>query len=344
MASPDLNRTLRVDVELPANRLLLAEALREGATRVRAARWRPDSQEGFNVVVAEPAKGFLETAIFPMSFDYRIDPLVTRRLQVLAATTGWRFAGVETPGVTMDIDNPERTKKSSVRTLDLLRAMRGNFGPLVHAQFSAVTGVLGEELSGVRLVGESLGAQMVSAMAASGLGEPASVDLIEPVNAVRLGPSAFVRLARNLLGVETARKAEYLKENEAVGFGDVTAFELLSPENAVVDRRLKSWRHQWKYANLPILGLTRGLGPLLTNVQGVTPARIWRGAASEVCSERDCIDLAETIRAAGHPAQVLTLVDQARSVELGHHVLTSLPRLAQFAQLLRTGCDEPSPR
>src|SRR5690606_35205319 len=131
------------------------------------------------------------TILFPMSFDYRIDPLVILRLRVLSVVTGRRVIGVETPGVTMEFERPAESIRSSVPRQAIWAAIRGDIAQLARIQFEAIEETVGIPPR-IRVVGESLGAQFGSSLA---LRMPtASIDVVEPVNATGLSLIAAPRV------------------------------------------------------------------------------------------------------------------------------------------------------
>ena len=71
--------------ELPLERADASRAWRgaEAATP-RVVEWRASGLDALTVAIVEPRRSSGETAVFPMSYDYRVEPFVVRRLQVIA--------------------------------------------------------------------------------------------------------------------------------------------------------------------------------------------------------------------------------------------------------------------
>jgi hypothetical protein len=107
-----------------------------------------------------------ETIIWPASFASRADTLEYARATMLAARMNARVIYVETPGVSIDIENPLHTKAGHPSPRQLFSVASGNFDTLAKAQLDAVDSVLdlqdGQEL---RFIGYSMGAWSVATMA-----------------------------------------------------------------------------------------------------------------------------------------------------------------------------------
>lgn len=296
----------------------------------RVIRWREDRATGFNVVHISPPGAVNPAFIVPMSFDYRIDPLVTKRLQVLAAVSGAPVVGVDTPGVTMNAVTPKRTGRTRVPFIALWHAAKGDYSGFAQLQLAAVAQAAGVDPAGSRLLGESLGAQLVASMAK--IAHPASVDLIEPVNVARRPLRQLPGLWRALQGPEKDLRERYIAQSVREGWQDVSAFETSSPENAEVDARLKRFSRQGRWAFGSAIGLRRPLSLTLADVNPEIPVRLWRAADSLVCDPNASAALIAHLARDGTSAELTTMtLPDGRA---GHHVLTSLSAMTAFGRLL----------
>jgi len=290
------------------------------------------------------------TILTSTSFDYRIDPLLERRMSILATRSNARVLLSEIPGVTMDRDDPFHTKGAWQTPRQTALAFSGDFDPLALEQLRAIDATVGlAEYENIQLLGESLGAYAVTAMARviahrqfdKGL-RITQMDLIEPVNTY--GNYTLLRQAKmlgNLAGREAnLRQDVYLGENTLIGHGEIRAFERQSAENKRIDDFVK--RRQIPATYLTGAGLRKGLHTALKDalsnddVDGphLRDARILiaRGADSSVSFEKDLISAANTVRENGGYAETISLVaPKGDSTPIGHHVLNSYARLASYA-------------
>lgn len=295
-------------------------------------RWNEDHSSGFNVAVVTPQKTLAdEPVIFPMSYDYRIEPLVLRRLEVLAIVAGRRVIAVETPGVTLDFDNPASTAPSTVAGEQARAGLLGDYTGLAALQLEAVIEIAGVVPSRARFLGESLGAQAVMSMSEGFT--PLSVDLVEPVNCLPQGPIALLRLGRTLGRVEEPLRSRYVARSIERGWTTPGVFEKSSPANAEVDRRLKRFDRQGRWAALSALAMRRGLLRSADFIGPTTPLRVWRGAESTASKPNDIARFIGTLVAAGRHAEWFTL--KLDGMPAGHHVLTDLDAATAFALELR---------
>lgn len=107
-----------------------------------------------------------ETVIWPASFASRADTLEYARATLLAARMKARVIYVETPGVSVDISDPLRTRTERSSPRQLFNVANGNFDPLAKAQLDAVDSVVNlEDGQEVRLMGYSMGAWAAATMA-----------------------------------------------------------------------------------------------------------------------------------------------------------------------------------
>ncbi len=317
-----------------------SDRARGRAVSARAAvsvrRWKPGQSIGFNVAEVVPAEVESdEVVIYPMSYDYRIDPLILRRIEVIATSSRRRVVLVETPGITMNFDQPESTSRSTVPLRAYLAAIGGNFGPLAAMQWRAIADTTTIYGSPIRLVGESLGAQSVMSMAR--LLNVASVDLIEPVNCKPRGIKDMTRVGRSLITVEEPLRLEYAARSRSKGWDVPEVFERSSAANGLVDRRLKRISSQGRWAVASALAMARGLTRELDHVAGGTPIRVWRGADSAACDADSCRDFVTHARRRTGQAQLVLL--SLESGRTGHHFLTDLDAAWAFGAELRRRWD-----
>lgn len=296
---------------------------------VTVTRWRPGDAHGFNVAVIVPQTlESDESIVFPMSYDYRVEPLLLRRLEVIAAVTGRRLVAVETPGVTVNFDEPSRTTRALVGGAAFRAGITGNYSGLATLQFQALHDVANVDPSTSRYLGESLGAQSVMSMSLQAA--PLSLDLVEPVNCLPMGLAALMRMGRSLVEIEEPLRSRYVARSKSSGWDTPDVFEKSSDENERIDRRLKRFWSQGRWAALSAVAMRRGLLALARQVDPTTPVRVWRGADSTACLAADVSQFVEQL---GSTADWATL--QIDGMPAGHHVLTELDAATGFALELR---------
>lgn len=163
----------------------------EGVTTTTHAYTTKDRQTLHLIVADGRSDETGETIIWPASFASRADHLEEMRANVLAARTGARVAYIETPGVGIDINNPEQTNTGKLTRRQILSLANGNFDPLARVQLDALDEVLDlSDQQEVRFMGYSMGSWAVATMAkllARGHFDDKQlliprIDLIEPVN------------------------------------------------------------------------------------------------------------------------------------------------------------------
>ena len=304
----------------------------EDLTSAQVIRWRPEDPTGFNVLDVRPRNERTAPIVFPMSFDYRIDSLMKARLRVLAAVVGARVIGVETPGVTMDAVAPVRTTRTSVPWTVMWSTLCGDFRKLAEMQVQAITQALRLNLGEVQLVGESLGAQAVSAMAS--FVAVRSLDLIEPANAERRPLQELPALGRALTTLEHERRRDMIALSRRRGWPDILAFEDSSPENTALDHDFKRFSNQGRWAVVSAVGLHRPLQKTLVRVPLSVPITMWRARESTVCTAAAFETLRVELNARGHQVEIVTMSTPDGGA--GHHVLTGLSEMTAFASALAT--------
>lgn len=315
-------------------------------------RYESDNGQAFNVFVADARTSEDDpTILTSTSHDYRLDPLLKRRLSVAATQSNSRIVLSEIPGVTMDPEDPFHTKGGWQTPYQTLMAFTGNYDPLAEAQLEAMDSVIdfqpGQE---IQLAGESLGAYAVVSMARV-LGQRrfkkqltiSRLDLMEPVNAY--GNYMLLRQARMLYSLATREdqlRQVYLGENAAIGHGDIGAFEKLSDRTKKIDRHVKV--RQIPAVYLTGAGLRKGLHTALKDALAdrtndgtrlhEADITIARGIASSVSHEKDLVSAREFIREVGSDAKIISFEAEPDDETLiSHHVLNSLGRFASYMTL-----------
>lgn len=302
------------------------------SAQIEVSRWNPHSSQGFNAAsIVPPRVDSDDVVVYPMSYDYRIEPLVLRRLEVVAIVTRRRLVAVETPGITMDTERPGATRRASVPLRAQWRALLGDFTALADLQRRALDETFGVDTSRYRLLGESLGAQSVMSMPRSIT--PRSIDLIEPVNCQRRSMPEMMRIARALSGREAELRVRYVQRSRDAGWAIPAIFEVSSTENGAADRRLKRFWNQGRFAVLSALALSGGLAREIPHIAASTPVRVWRGADSTACNEEHAESFLSQLTASGSSTELISL--SLPDVPSGHHVLTDLNAATGFALELR---------
>lgn len=317
------------------------------------------TNQEIGVFVAEPRESNGSTIIMPAQHEYRNEPLVMQRAQIMAHHTGSRIALVEMPGtvglVHPDDNNPQGYSiYSSSNKLEgarqtvpqLISAVRGDFSEHAGLQLDAVTSALSlDSTDPLILFGESMGAatatEMVRHIGQRGLSLDAIV-LHEVVNpSSRRSISWLFPLLKNLGGIESQLRNEYFQENTEIGH-PIVAFEQSSESNKRLDSARKSIGQQALGGIANGLGLRTGIEPtLLDALKGfsahITPSvSLIRGYDSAVTDAQDYVQLANALKENGVMANVAQYKDAREQQRLGHFFLFSLGRQAAFAQNLRT--------
>lgn len=326
---------------------------------VQTHRYEAESGQQFNVLEVDArlkgADGQLEgpTIIGAISFDYRIDPLLTRKMAILAKHASARVFMTELPGVTVDHDTPFETKEAWQSPSQTIAAFSGNFDPLALQQLQAVDSVAGfKDHDRVQLFGQSLGAYSVTAMARVLAGESFNkslhvdkMTLFEPVNAYgNYYLANQLKMLRSLATTEDARRQVYLDENEAIGH-PMRAFEQLSSETAAIDKHVKSRPAQIVATYASGAGLRKGLhtaladaakntssdGPLLAEADIIAV----RATDSTVSHAKDLLELESAAREGGSSVRLVEFSSAEHDdTPSSHHFPDSLGRMADLAVYL----------
>lgn len=304
-------------------------------------------QQQFNVLDIDARNGEPgPTIITSTPFNYRIDPLMRRRMTQLATHSKARVLASELPGVTIDLDDPENTGGDYQTIPQTLMALCGNFDLLAAKQLEAIDSVANfADGDQIQLVGHSLSAYSMVAMArviAQGKLYDKQLaitrmDLIEPVNAY--GNHTIdhqIKMFFQLAQLEDQRRQLYLQENVRIGHGDIGAYEKISPFTAKADKYVKRRQVLAIYASGA--GLRKGMTPALDQAFEASPDLrntqfvLSRGIDSTASFENDLLSAAYAIRNSGGKAETIAFVaEKGDSTPMGHSVLDSLARMASYA-------------
>jgi len=281
--------------------------------------WNPLSNVTINVAEIIPTAYDTEDAVvYPMSYNYRIEPLLLRRLEILADVLGMRVIAVDTPGITMDFNAPERTRPTRMPVRTILEVSKGDFRTLASIQMEAVRQTTGIPDTSWRLLGESFGAQMVSAMSLTA--RCISLDIVEPVNLNRLSLNQLIRLGQLLAETEEVRRRDLIKINEDAEWGFFPPFEDTSELHSRADAHFKRFSRQGWWALVSALGLRSGLASTFISLPRVRHIGLWRGKDSSVsCGSVHTLE----DQLAGLDAQVNEFELVGGEIPAGQHILTS---------------------
>ncbi|MGE5298547.1 MAG: hypothetical protein ACM3KF_00725 [Acidobacteriota bacterium] len=231
-----------------------------------------------NILVVDARRSFDDPTILKSaSINYRLDPLLLRRSAIEAAQSNSRIAIAELPGVsgipmqsggTVDYSADIKYYTESVRqtAYETLEAMNGNFIPLAQKQFTALADLLSLKNEPIEIHGESFGATIALALArvvverGNGL-SLRRIHLGDPANPIAVSTAGLAKILRNMTEETRRRNEIYLRENEAIGHGDITAFELQSDAASMLDAYVK--RRQLRASILPVKGIRNGLVNIL---------------------------------------------------------------------------------
>jgi len=299
------------------------------------------------------------TILKSTSLDYRINPFFVRQETINAHQLGARIGVAEIPGISgmplgpkgeLDLSIDIDKKMSTVwQSKDEQRQVRyGAFDLLATKQLNALIDTLKlSEYEHVELGGHSLGAMLAATMGRVAARQLVSIPVIidrihleDPSNLYGLSTLEMVQISNNGR-VETRRRNEiYLKENEYIGHGDITAFERQSEETARISKYIKG---QQKSTVLRSLHATRrGIHPILMDFidQGLrngtatseTAITITHYEQSLACKLSDALSLHDTIESSGMRSEVFEYTSaQDDPTDLGHQTNASLGRAASIA-------------
>lgn len=317
--------------------------------------YKSHSGQHIGVFVTEPYGGFGGTIIMPQSHDYRNEPLVMKRAEIIASHTGNRVALVETPG-TVGLVYPDNNIQGyeiydSIEPIEggrqtfnqLKRASMGDFTEHASLQLDAVEDVLHlTDSDRLTLFGESMGAvtstEMIRHIGRRGL-RLDTVILHEVVNPSRDRGLLWLRaLLSSLTTIENDRRDQYFLENEFIGH-PIRAFEQTSEEQSKLDKARKNLYQQGLGSLANGLGMRIGIGPKLIDslkkFDNVTPEILLsRGVNSQVAEKKEYEQLQDSLRQHSFPVSAWEWEDFTGEQEIGHSFAVSLGRQAIFAREL----------
>lgn len=333
------------DAELGTDRDLLTSRYREWQDKENGQR--------LGLFIVEPKRelsgGAPETTvIMPAQHDYRIDPLWQERARILASKLDARIICAETPGVVglLEEDGADGVPYETLEPLDgqkqtkeqRVGALTGDFTPLAKTQVEAISDILHEdgdslEAAGrVVLLGQSMGAamsvDMIKELQKRGV-NLTDVIAFEMVNThkSRVNPVGMLQIAKNLGGIEAARRDTMIAENEIIGRGDMTAFERISERTAAIDKYRKG-QQAMSVAGGAIALMNSDVGSLIKTLDSYGKSKrpniqLVRGRESTVAKQDDYNRLENALQSIGANVQQFTIIgDEA----MGHHVSDSLVR------------------
>jgi hypothetical protein len=327
----------------------------------------PDGNQQFNVLEIDgrPEGQDGPTIISGNSWNYRLDPLVTYKMRILAKQRGARVFMSELPGITINHSDPFNNTGARQSVEQMRHAFAGNFDPLSKMQLEAVDSLAHfEEGQTVQFFGESLASYSVASMASvisKGEFKPLHIsrmELVEPVNAY--GDTSLIHMAqimKTLGTVEDARRATYIAENKEIGYSDAVPYEQIDDRTAAIDKFVKGLRQQL----IPVLisggGLRKGVHTVLGRVLDAQAVHaplthksniiVARGSDSTVTVPEHFEQLASHVRDSGVSVRLIEFTDsdtdyseeqlskikkgEAIRTAIGHSTLDSIGRMASYA-------------
>lgn len=283
------------------------------------------------------------------SFGSRIDPHLTERMGIYAHHTGSRIFVAETPGVTIDYDNPYNMRGAWQSPKQTLAASMGNFDPIAIAQLKGIDSIAHfEDGDKIELYGNSMGTYAAGAMVRV-LEKNAfkkqiivsKMTLVEPVNA---RPNNNIlehfKMVRNLVATEDTRRHLYLAENDFIGHPSVTI------EDVFQDKRLYKHLKSQSAQNIATYAVGIGLRKnLYSTMHDVVANRnpdgtqlynaditVARAFDSTVSLSKDLLALSAAARENGSYFRLLEFkAGKGDLTPLGHHTTDSLGRMSDFA-------------
>lgn len=301
-----------------------------------------------------------QSIIMPASHNNRLEPLWTRRMDIMASRMGLRVIGVETPGTTglMQIDDDGTAEAYALTdhipgTRPMLQqalgALAGNFAHHTAVQLDAIMAVTNLDANNtVILFGESMGAAIATDMLdqadARGL-HISDLVLYEMVNSFSgYRASSPLRLNRVLPTIENDRSIQYSAENEAIGH-PMEPFDRGTEEQIALSAARKSLRQQGIAAYLNGIGMARGKQAKLANLarhqmSSLPKITLARGRDSLAALPADYVNLADALSESGMDVSLYEMTDAEHKQAIGHSHLISLGRQACVADWLKTALVE----
>jgi len=314
-------------------------------------RYQAFNGQAFNVLEVDGRRGEGGPVIVgAASFDCRIDPLLTKRMGILAHHSGARVFMAELPGVTVDHADPFHTRGAWQTPMQTAMAAAGNFDMLAKKQLKAIDSIAhfqdGDE---IQLFGQSMGAYSAASMARVLAKNSyrkqiviSKMTLVEPVNAWRNNNAIeHFKMVRNLIVNEDARRQVYLDENDLIGH-PTAAYEQLTDETKRIHQHMRSRISQRMAAYAAGMGLRKSLYTVLSDVisdrdPGGTHLHeaditVARASSSTVSLDTDLLALSDAAHEQGVWLRLTEFEAGAGDpTPLGHHSADSLGRMADLA-------------
>lgn len=287
------------------------------------------------------------TIIWPATFQARVQHDNAVRMQTLASQLEKsRILFVETPGVTIDPENPLCTSGHTLTNTQETELRHGNFRAAAAAQIKALQEVVGfKQGDEVELVGYSMGASSAAYIARElgqqPFGEAAtpSITRIDFLDAVNDQPWRLYQLRKNILK-EGRHNKQYIDENRQQGFDIPKYGHALESIRGKIDRTLL-W-HQRTALRLSGSALRNAFAPVL--VQAIEESRgnnttrldeavltFYRAEGSLVGRREAHEQTSEDLRRVGHQLRLVELTGAGEDDTLRHLFPRSLGRIAHFA-------------
>jgi len=330
----------------------------EDSTKLHTYTNSDESTHGVLVIDGRKGEGG-RTILKSTSLNYRIDPMLVRQETILANKLGARIAVAELPGVsglpldaqgntdfTIDIDQKIESVFQSRKEMSDVR--HGKFDLLAKKQLDSLIDIL--KLSphdSVEFHGHSLGAMIATTMARVAVNQqafiPLTIDRIhldDPANISRLSVYDVAQKINSNRTESKRRNEVYLRENELIGHGDITAFERQSKQADDVDRYIKS--KQRKAVLNSAQALTKGIDGIIDDViiEGLRNGSISNETVISTAHYRDSLisnmddikNLSAYATAKGVRSEIIEYSPAGDDpTMLGHHTPTSLGRAASIA-------------
>lgn len=318
----------------------------DGITPERHAYTTPDNRQTIRMIVADgrpdKTEGSGQTIIWPASFGSRADRLEAVRTNILAARLEARVAYVETPGVSIDINDVANTDAGHLSASQLLSVANGNFAPLARLQLEALDDALQfDNEQELRLIGYSMACWSAVSMAKvvnrrtinNKKIEITDMDLFEPVNDQNY---RLDRLHRDIDREEPFGTRYFIDENGELGL-DVLPFDRESDEHKALHTQLT--QQQSLAINALSLGLRRGFSRDLAQVVSRSNlnqdmVHMWWANESLVSRSEAHLHTAKQLGEVGCKAALTEIHPTADYRALGHHhaIPHSIGTVANLAQ------------
>lgn len=307
---------------------------------------RPNDQEGHPVGI---------DTISSTPWSYRIDPLFTDKMAILAKQRGVRVFASEIPGVTINQADPFNNDGARLTREQSRALLRGNFGPIARTQFEAIRSYANfTEGQEVAFYGESMAVGALAAMIremSDGTITPltiAKAEFNEPVNV--FGDTTLLQMYKLMIRLgrlENTRRGLYIQENAQIGYPEAMPYEDIDERTAAIDTYVKGMRQQGVSALITGVALRKGMHTVLADIVAKDTAyypitsdseiMFGRGADSSANEPGDFESLNEYISGSRVKVRMLEFTDGETDghTPIGHSFTDSLGRAASMATLLR---------